>query len=243
MGLSAILSDIHSNLHALTAVLEVVDAQGCDEILCLGDIAGYGAQPQEVVDLMRTRGARCIQGNHDSLITLQNEGRHYSSTSLLAAEHNRRLLDTDALGFLANLPTELECHPGALMIHGSPDYQDSYLINESQLAEAAGQVMERLGPGVCFFGHTHVPAFHAGGSRELEPDVWQDLPADLRVMMNPGSVGQPRDGDARASFALWDRGAGKLRLMRVDYDVEGARETILAAGLPRILGDRLLRGH
>ena len=243
MGLSAILSDIHSNLHALTAVLEVVDAEGCDEILCLGDIAGYGAQPAEVIGLMRDRGARCIQGNHDSLITLQNEGRHYSSTSLLAAEHNRRLLAREDLEFLANLPTELLCHPGALMIHGSPDYQDSYLINESQLAAAASQVFDRLGPGACFFGHTHVPTFHADRSCEMVPGQAMALPPEARVMINPGSVGQPRDGDARASFALWDREAGRIRLMRVDYDVEGARDTILAAGLPKILGDRLLRGH
>lgn len=243
MGISAIVSDLHSNLHALKAVLAVVEAEGCDEILCLGDIAGYGAQPVEVIALIREKGAICIQGNHDSLITLQNEGLNYSSVSLIAAEHNRRLLGRSELDFLANLPLELEGKLNSLLVHGSPDYQDTYLINDAQMGLAAREVHKRLGPGLCFFGHTHVPAFHDGQSRPFHVATDFACPADVRVMVNPGSVGQPRDGDPRASFALWDRDAGKVRLMKVEYDIEGARDTILAAGLPRILGDRLLRGH
>jgi diadenosine tetraphosphatase ApaH/serine/threonine PP2A family protein phosphatase len=243
MGQSAIISDIHSNLHALQAVLEVVDAEGCDEILCLGDIAGYGAQPAEVVDLIRSRRARCIQGNHDSLITLQNEGRNYSPPSLLAAEHNRRLLDREALEFLAGLPLELEVYPGTLLFHGSPDYQDSYLINSSQLKAASDEVYLRMGGGLCFFGHTHMPTLFAGQCQPYAVDEDYPLPTGLRVLVNPGSVGQPRDGDPRSSFAIWEREARVLRFKRVQYDVEGARQAILDQGLPEILGDRLLSGR
>ena len=243
MGISAVITDIHSNHHALIAVTEVIEQHGCDEILCLGDIAGYGAQPVEVIHLIQEKSARCIQGNHDSLITLQNEGFNYSSVSLIAAEYNRRLLGQNELEFLANLPLELECQERSLLIHGSPDYQDTYLINEIQIGVAAEEVKDRLGPGLCFFGHTHVPAFHDGRSRVFNTDEIYHCDPEERVMVNPGSVGQPRDGDSRASFVLWDRDEGTVRLMKAEYDVEGARDSILAAGLPKILGDRLLRGH
>lgn len=243
MGISAVITDLHSNLHALTAVMEIIEARGCDEILCLGDIAGYGAQPVEVINLVQEKGALCIQGNHDSLITLQNEGLHYSSVSLIAAEYNRRLLGQGELEFLANLPLEMEGQDNSLLIHGSPDYQDTYLINEHQMTVASIDVMDRMGPGLCFFGHTHVPAFHDGRSRVFRPDTTYECDPEARIMINPGSVGQPRDGDPRASFVLWDRDQNVVHLVKVEYDVEGAREVILAAGLPKILGDRLLRGH
>jgi predicted phosphodiesterase len=243
MGISAVITDLHSNYHALQAVMAEIEAHGCDEILCLGDIAGYGAQPVEVIRLVQEKEARCIQGNHDSLITLQNEGINYSSVSLIAAEHNRRLLGRSELEFLANLPLELEGQQRSLLIHGSPDYQDTYLINEAQIGVAALEVMDRLGPGLCFFGHTHVPAFHDGRSHVFNTgDIYRCNP-EARVMVNPGSVGQPRDGDPRASYVLWDRDGGTIRLMKAEYDVESARQTILDAGLPKILGDRLLRGH
>lgn len=243
MGISAVITDLHSNLHALNAVMDIIEAKGCDEILCLGDIAGYGAQPVEVIRLVQEKGALCIQGNHDSLITLQNEGLNYSSVSLIAAEYNRRLLGQNELEFLANLPLEMEGQNRSLLIHGSPDYQDTYLINEAQIGVAADEVKDRLGPGLCFYGHTHVPAFHDGRSQVFRPDTTYQCDPEARIMINPGSVGQPRDGDPRASFVLWDRDQGQVHLVKAEYDVEGARETILAAGLPKILGDRLLRGH
>ena len=243
MGISAVISDIHSNLHALTAVMEVIEKRGCDEVLCLGDIAGYGAQPVEVIALVRSRGVLCIQGNHDSLITRQNQGAGYSSASLVAAEHNRKLLGPDELEFLAALPREMSGRQGSLLVHGSPAFQDTYLINETQITEAALEVKDRLGPGLCFYGHTHVPAFHDGYSRVFSPEKAYSYNPDERIMINPGSVGQPRDGDPRASFVLWDRDGKKVQLVKTQYDVAGAREVILAAGLPRILGDRLLQGH
>lgn len=243
MGISAIITDLHSNLHALSAVMAVIEAKGCDEILCLGDIAGYGAQPVEVINLIQEKGAICIQGNHDSLITLQNEGLNYSSVSLIAAEYNRRLMGQHELEFLANLPLDRVGQLDSLLIHGSPDYQDTYLINEAQIAVAAQTVKIRLGPGLCFFGHTHVPAFHDGNSRVFRPGEAYQCNPQVRVMVNPGSVGQPRDGDPRASFVFWDRDEGTITLTKTEYDVEGARSTILASGLPKILGDRLLRGH
>lgn len=243
MGISAVLSDIHSNLPALQAVMKVVEAEGCDEILCLGDIAGYGAQPIEVIAILREKGAKCIQGNHDSLITGQNPGLNYSSVSHLAAVHNRDLMSQEELKFLADLPQDMEGQQNSLLIHGSPEYQDTYLINETQIGVAALEVKGRLGPGLCFFGHTHVPAFHDGRSHIFEPGKEYICDPEARVMINPGSVGQPRDGDSRASFVLWDRDRNVVRLMKADYDNEAARDAILAAGLPKILGDRLLRGH
>ena len=243
MGISLVISDLHSNLPALNAVMEIAAREGCDEYLCLGDIAGYGAQPVEVIDILRSNDVRCIQGNHDSLITLQNPGLNYSSVSHLAAEHNRGLLSEDHLKFLADLPEQLKGRRGCLLIHGSPEYQDTYLINEAQIGAAAHEVKDRMGPGLCFFGHTHVPAFHDGHSHVFTPEQPFICAPDKRIMINPGSVGQPRDGDPRASFALWDREAGTVRLMKAEYDVEAARDAILEAGLPKILGDRLLRGH
>ena len=129
------------------------------------------------------------------------------------------------------------------MVHGAPGDRDHYLLYLGELHETASTLLAERGPGVCFFGHTHHPAVFSGSG--FEPVVEGTMPLDpaRRVMVNPGSVGQPRDGDPRGAFVVWDREAGTVTFVRVPYDVEAARQDILTAGLPQILGDRLLAGR
>ncbi len=239
----AVVSDIHSNLHALTAVLARVDEIGVDEIFCLGDIVGYGARPVECLDLIRERGARCVQGNHDALVADGALRLDFNVYSLAAVEHNRKLLSDEQLAFLGGLPTALRPDAESLYVHGAPDDRDRYLVFLDDIQEVSASLLAEEGPGLCFFGHTHHPVIFDGVSFMRSP--WQTMLVDAgkRMLVNPGSVGQPRDGDPRAAFLWWDREARTLNFERVEYDKQGARQDILAADLPQILGDRLLQGR
>ena len=239
----AVISDIHSNLQALTAVLERIDALDVDGLYCLGDIVGYGANPVECVDLVRARVAGAVQGNHDALIADPSLRLDFNVYSLAAVDHNRALLSRDRLDWLHRLPTRLRPDERTQFVHGPPGDRDRYLVFLDDLLEAATALLEDDGPGVCFFGHTHHQVLFDGQSllRPQPGEVRVD-PA-RRVLINPGSVGQPRDGDPRAGFAVLDRERDVVAFHRVAYDVDGARRDILDAGLPRLLGDRLLQGR
>jgi predicted phosphodiesterase len=239
----AVLSDIHGNLQALEAVLERADALGCDGMVCLGDVVGYGARPAECLALVRHRGAACIQGNHDGAVTVPAEARDFNARARAAVDHSRACLAADDLVWLAGLPTCVTWPDGTVLAHGAPADRDRYLLSDSQLEfERADQ--ERLhGPGLTFVGHTHLPLWCTAGGVEASPAGRRPVPGGARALVNPGSVGQPRDGDPRASFAVWDRTGGEVEFLRVVYDIEAARGEILAAGLPESLGDRLRLGR
>lgn len=243
MNRIAVISDVHSNLQALTAVLERIDTLAVDGLYCLGDIVGYGARPVQCLDLVRDRATASVQGNHDALIADPTLRLDFNIYSLAAVAHNRGLLDAGHLDWLHALPTRLRPDPQLQFVHGAPGDRDRYLVFLDDLLEASSALLEDDGPGVCFFGHTHHQVMF-DGQQLLRPQPG-DVPLDpaRRVLVNPGSVGQPRDGDPRAAFAVYDRGAGIVTYHRVTYDLEGARRDILDAGLPRLLGDRLLQGR
>ncbi len=243
MNRIAVLSDIHSNLHALTAVWQRLEEVGVDAVFCLGDIVGYGARPAECLQLIRDNGVTCVQGNHDALVADGTLSLDFNIYSLAAVEHNRALLDAESLQWLAALPTTYRLDADALFVHGAPDDRDRYLVYLDDLQEASEQVMQTDGAGVCFFGHTHHPVVFDGHSFERVKQKTLFLEPGQRNLVNPGSVGQPRDNDPRASFLWWDRQGQTLNFERVEYDVQGARQDILDADLPRILGDRLLEGR
>jgi len=238
---TAIISDIHSNSHALTAVLAEADRLGCRRFFCLGDLVGYGADPNACVDRLRRPDVQCVMGNHDALVAGLERGDAFNPFSLQAAEANRTALSDENLEFLYRLPRTLQAGPQVLLCHGTPYSWNRYLLHAADLEAAAGDGA-RAEQTLIFFGHTHHPVFFDGTQRRDLYKAPHALPASI-TLVNPGSVGQPRDGDPRAAFAVWDPAERTLAFQRVDYDVEAARQAILDAGLPEYLGDRLRAGR
>ncbi|RKZ13671.1 metallophosphoesterase [bacterium] len=239
----AVISDVHSNLQALQTVLARIDELGCDHLWCLGDVVGYGARPVECLELVRDRADICIQGNHDALVAKGGDNTYFNPRSLAAVAHNRQLLDPDQLAWLGALPTRHLEADGTLLAHGSPDDRDRYLITAGDLESVRRTDDAGAGPGLTFFGHTHQPVIFSASGPVTAPRGCCALPSGERILVNPGSVGQPRDTDPRAAFLWWDRGDNDLHFERLEYDLEAARQEILDAGLPPRLGDRLREGR
>jgi diadenosine tetraphosphatase ApaH/serine/threonine PP2A family protein phosphatase len=237
----AVLSDIHGNLEALRAVLDDADGRA-DDILCLGDIVGYGADPAACVDLIGARARAIVAGNHEYAVIGRLDLAWFNRYARAAAEWTRERLDTDCAAFLGALPLAAELHD-ATLVHASPRQPDEwdYLVS----ADDGLTAFEAFATRVCFVGHSHLPAAWSLGSsgpdyERGEIDV--SLDAGRRYIVNVGSVGQPRDHDPRAAYALWDVDARRVTVRRVPYDVATARAKIEAAGLPRFLADRLSAG-
>ena len=240
----AVLSDIHGNLPALDAVLR--DACDLDTIWNLGDTVGYGADPVACMDRMATAGpALTLVGNHDLAAIGELSLAEFNPVARAAAEWTRRQLGTKHVDDLRRL-RPLALHDGVTAAHASPRSP----VLEYILSPATAQDnMAAFSTGLCLVGHTHVPAIYSGegtGERvESAPfppgRTWQL--GVRRAIINPGSVGQPRDGDPRAAYAVLDEERGTIELRRVDYSVIDAQKRILAAGLPESLALRLAHGR
>ena len=244
-----VLSDIHANLEALETVLDAAAAEGYDRVVVLGDLVGYGADPNAVVDRIRAIGpVAVIRGNHDKVAAGLESSEGFNPTAQRSAAWTREALTPDNLDYLAALdkgPMALEEH--TIICHGSPVDEDTYIFGAADVSEALAAVDRRL----CLFGHTHLPmAARLSEDRDLElvfqgPRERQSITfqSGFRYLVNPGSVGQPRDGDPRAAYAVLDVTEGEIEISRVRYPVEAASGKILAAGLPKVLADRLLLGR
>ncbi|MBI5646387.1 MAG: metallophosphoesterase family protein [Ignavibacteriae bacterium] len=230
----AIISDIHSNLEALSAVLEDIDRHSADRIICLGDVVGYGADPSACMALLRGRGVDIIMGNHDEAAFSPEKRRYFSENAAFAIRWTAKQLGERELDELRSLPYRIS-FDGMLFVHSTPRSPErwDYLFSGLEARSQSAAFRERL----CFVGHSHQPAIFS-----LEPAV-QEYSATGRFIINPGSVGQPRDGDWRASYGLLDTVAATYDNHRVDYDVAVAARKIVAAGLPRRLAERLLDGR
>ena len=237
----AILSDIHANLEALTAVL--ADAAGAaDAVLCLGDIVGYGADPEACVDLVGERAQAVVAGNHEYGVAGRMDLEWFNPFARAAAEWTASRLDRDHHAWLRSLPLTAEVED-ATLVHASPDRPEEwdYLIEAGDGFDA----FEAFDTRLCFVGHSHRPARWSLGSSGPDHERGATdiaLESGRRYIINVGSVGQPRDRDPRAAYAVWDIPARRVVLRRVSYDVTAARRKILSAGLPRVLGDRLTIG-
>jgi diadenosine tetraphosphatase ApaH/serine/threonine PP2A family protein phosphatase len=238
-----ILSDIHSNLQALDAVLADAERQGYDRALVLGDIVGYGGDPSAV--LARTLAlptAGIIRGNHDKVCARIEPPATFGGDARVAIEWTASVLSPRELETVAQLQKgPLAVEPDLVICHGSPFDEDHYIFGTGDARRAMRTTPVRL----CLFGHTHVPAVFSseGGAAPIAGGTTLPLPASGQCLANIGSVGQPRDGDTRAAYGILDTTAGTLEFHRVPYDLQGAQAQIKRMGLPAYLAERLAYGR
>jgi diadenosine tetraphosphatase ApaH/serine/threonine PP2A family protein phosphatase len=240
----AIISDIHSNLVALEAVLDALPEH--DQLWCLGDTIGYGPQPNECLARMRERGTNVLTGNHDLACLGEVSLADFNALARQANQWNNQQLEPELRDYLHERPARLEVEPTATLAHASPrDPIWEYILD----VETAFDNLTHFSSPLCLVGHTHVPMLfgHHGGDR-VEFGAAQSgqevaLRPDARYIINPGSVGQPRDGDPRAAFAVWDSEAATVRFGRVPYDIHRTQRQMRAAGLPAMLAERLSYGR
>lgn len=237
----AIISDIHGNLHALEAVLEEIDRIGVDVRCCLGDIVGYGAFPNECVELVQGLGFHNVAGNHDFAVLNKISTENFNKVAKISTEWTRESLTQSSLDFLDGIDLVEEMGEVTL-VHGtrySPE-----LFDYIQSSYEASLSLEHTSGKVCFIGHSHVPiSFLKDPFVTYSTEQEIQIPETGQALVNVGSVGQPRDKNPRACFATYDDEAQTVHLHRVSYDIDGAIEGIRDRGLPTMLGDRLRFGR
>jgi len=240
-----ILSDMHGNWEAFEAVLAHAGVESFDLALVLGDLVGYGASPNEVVDAVRALPRQVtIRGNHDKVVAGLDSGASFNHAALEAARWTTASLKAENLRHVTELPPgPTVVAPDLAICHGSPLDEDAYVFSEYD----AHEIFLRHQPRLTFFGHTHVPSLFSLGPggidvQALRGDGSLALEADMRYLLNPGSIGQPRDRDPRAAYMTYDEGAGVVSWWRVAYPIDQAQRRIVEAGLPSILAERLAVG-
>ena len=247
-----ILSDIHGNLEALDAVLAA--AGRCDAVWNLGDVVGYGASPNEVVERIRRAATLSVRGNHDKVCAGVASANHFTTNARTAALWTREHLTAACTEWLRALPEGPLAIDGehVVLAHGSPLNEDIYI----QTIRDAWVPLQQMEAGITFFGHTHVQGGFGWESDrwfEVRPQQQRDrnhasewaleLDRERRYLLNPGSVGQPRDSDSRAAYAVYDSTANNVVFHRVPYDIDLAQGRILLANLPESLAKRLREGR
>lgn len=244
---AAVITDIHSNLPALEAVLAAIGGAEVEQVWCLGDVVGYGADPDACTELVRERCDVCLVGNHDLAVLGALDEAAFSEAAAEAVAWTRKTVEPHTLETLRELEP-VGHREGIGLFHASPrDPVWEYVLSGEQAEACLDTQAERVG----LIGHSHVSLFFHrprldahGGVRGAQAgdDTLLDLSAGS-WLVNPGSVGQPRDGDPRAAWLELDTAAPRARFHRVPYDVERAAQSIAAAGLPRRLADRLHAGQ
>ena len=237
----AIISDIHANLESFQSVLEDIEVSGADRIVCLGDIVGYGADPNECVEITRNQNITAIIGNHDAVACGISEPFNFNPVAQEAVLWTRRELTDENSEFLRSL-TVRDIIDDFLIVHGAISDPDKYIMS-SYDAEAEFNLFGKH--DLCFFGHTHAAVCFAKANSRIDrtTDEIFELRSGVNYLINPGSVGQPRDRDPRASFLIYDRVKGKVAFKRVEYDIKSAQKKIIKKGLNRILAERLSYGY
>jgi len=243
-----VLSDIHANLEALDAVLAASRSAGCDRVLLLGDLVGYGADPNAVIERVRAMpDVVVIRGNHDKVAAGVEPVEGFNHLARLAIAWTADTLTDANRSYLANLAEgPIEIDDQVEICHGTPFDEDVYVFDD---LDALRSLRTSARP-ICLYGHTHVPAVFRLAGDELHligpprgDRFRMPLNNDGRYLVNCGSVGQPRDGDPRAAYGILDIPAHAITIHRVDYDVASAQSKIVAAGLPEILAQRLAMGR
>jgi diadenosine tetraphosphatase ApaH/serine/threonine PP2A family protein phosphatase len=243
-----VLTDIHANLEALDACLSDAQRRRCDRTLVLGDLVGYGADPNAVVERVQAlEPAAIVRGNHDKVACGLEQAEGFNAVAKSAAHWTFDALTPEHRAWLAALPQGPHAVDDLIEIcHGSPFDEDAYIFDELDALRAL-RVSQRP---LCLFGHTHFPATFQLSAESFDatgPSTLAETSVELRqgwkYLLNPGSVGQPRDGDPRAAYAIADTGASRVELFRVEYPIEAAQAKLLHAGLPEVLAQRLAVGR
>jgi diadenosine tetraphosphatase ApaH/serine/threonine PP2A family protein phosphatase len=238
----AIVSDVHANLEALEAVLADIVVRGAADTVCLGDFVGYGASPNDCIALLRPRIATAVLGNHDLAALDPATLENFNPEAAAAARWTAAALTREHADYLRSLPFSVAWR-GARLVHASPaePAQWNYVFSPAEAVDEMSTCEE----SVCFVGHSHFPGtFEVIGPRATYTrDAHIVGQRDRRQLIVVPSVGQPRDGDPRTGYLLWDDKAWTFDHVRLDYDIEGAMRRIRAAGLPPHLADRLLWGE
>jgi diadenosine tetraphosphatase ApaH/serine/threonine PP2A family protein phosphatase len=241
MAKYAIISDIHSNIHALEAVLEDINKHNIMNIICLGDVIGYCTYPIECIQRLIEINVQFILGNHDLAASSIQELQYMNNPALKAMEWTIKQLPKEKVDWLARLPLKLT-NDNATFVHASPENPSAfpYIID---IRDAVLQ-FDYFATEYCFFGHTHLPVIFKEDLGEIHAISFTEYikkPGE-RLLVNVGSVGQPRDGDKRACWVLFDTAAGLICLQRVEYDYTSAAKAIRESGLPVFLSERILKG-
>ena len=254
-----ILSDIHANLEALSAVLDAAAAfePGYQELWNLGDLVGYGGSPNQVIDRIRPLETHVVRGNHDRVCCGLTSPNAFNPVARNAALWTRAELTEENLNWLREVPQGpvAPAQVGITLSHGSPLDEDVYILNMRD----AWAPLQQMETPITFFGHTHIqggftqkghewqelrPQLHPEANRDAKAGKWTlKLQPGTRHLINPGSVGQPRDHDWRAAFAIYDAEACEITFYRVPYDLVASQGRILMAGLPERLAARLREGR
>jgi predicted phosphodiesterase len=236
----AVLADIHGNMEAFQVCLDDAKAQNCTHFACVGDIVGYGAEPKQCLDIVRTMGMPCVKGNHDEYSSSEDELDGFNPHAAEAVTWTRKQLSKEDRQWLRDL-RYTRIVASFSMVHATLDGPQRWGYVFDKLMAAASFTYQNT--SVCFFGHTHVPVAFVresvvrGGSYskfKVEPG--------RKYFVNVGSVGQPRDNNPKAAYVIYDLDEGTIELRRLDYDIPTTQKKILAAGLPPRLADRLAHG-
>ena len=255
-----VYSDVHGNREALQAVWEAAGS-GCEGSLCLGDVVGYGAHPNQTAEWVRRHSEVVVRGNHDRVCAQGDGSEAFNEAARAAALWTHEELHPENREWLLRLPVSPVEHAGLRLAHGSPEDEDEYILAGYQ----AARLLTGPGPQITLIGHTHVQGgWELGPAGEIRPllsphapEAWTAgsagqaaelrqtvaLRKDCRYLINPGAVGQPRDRDWRAACVLLEDDPAEVTFLRVPYDMAAARDAIIAAGLPVWLGLRLERGQ
>ena len=222
----AVVSDIHSNLEALTEVLKEIESIKVDAIYCLGDIVGYGPQPNECIDLIKSVTDKVVVGNHDSAVINQTDMMLFNSYARESTEWTRRMITDENYEYLLKLPLKIS-ENDLLFVHSTPLIPEdwNYILTQHSAEKHFNYFTEQA----CFIGHSH------------RPEMFRSI--DDRLIINVGSVGQPRDGNSKASFVVYGTDSGEYELIRKEYDIKSVYKNIVKAGLNEFLGERLMVGR
>jgi predicted phosphodiesterase len=236
----AIIADIHANLEAFQVVLEDIKSQKCTHYACLGDVVGYNANPKECLDIVRSMGMPCVKGNHDEYCSGETDLEGFNPHAAFAVNWTREQLTDEDRQWLRDLKYS-RLVASFSIVHATLDGPQRWGYVFDKLAAAASFTYQNT--SVCFFGHTHVPVAFIRDSM-VRGGTYSKFKVEpgRKYFVNVGSVGQPRDGNPKAAYVIYDMDEGSIELRRLDYDIPTTQAKIRAAGLPERLAQRLSDG-
>ncbi|MBW1971901.1 MAG: metallophosphoesterase family protein [Deltaproteobacteria bacterium] len=243
----AIISDIHANLEAFEVTLQKIDELEVEMVVCLGDLVGYNVNPKEIIKLMHEEEIDCIMGNHDAAVSGIEPLSQFNQAAKDALIWTQKILDDEEINYLKKLPRELIIDNTFFIVHGSIKDPNRYISSEIEAMEDFLLLEKNTNlPHICFFGHTHqMGTFIYSPKNKNVISSHEEhffLSPENYYLINPGSIGQPRDGDPRASFLIYDSDSQEITFYREKYDVDSAANKVIEYGLNKTLAERLYLG-